>query len=130
MLYPKIEDLVIYQGASFFYTFTWEQGDENVPSSLEPVDLTDYEAYMQIKTKFDDTEPLCSVDTLTQDEITLDTDTGEVRVRIPPQKTAALPWKKVLIYDIKLYNKITLDAYRLRYGTVRILPEVSKTTFS
>lgn len=126
MSIPVREDLTVLQGATFFYSFLWEDGDEDVPSTLVPVDLSDFDAYMQIRLKFDDDKPLCSVDSKTNGEIELINSEGRVKVRIPPTKTENLPWKKQLIYDIKLYNRITKDAYRLREGFVIVKPEATK----
>lgn len=128
MSIPIKEDLTILQGATFFYSFLWEEGDEDVPSSLVPVNLLNFDAYMHIRLKFDDAEPLCSVDSKTVGEIELDIEQGEIRIRIPPTKTSRLPWKNQLIYDIKLYNTLTKDAYRLREGFVIVKPETTKIT--
>jgi hypothetical protein len=123
---PEKEDIEIYQGSSFFKEWQWLDGDEDVPSSLLPVNLTSFIAYMQIKATFDDPTALCSIDSITANEITFEHEDGIIYIRIPPEKTFVLPWKKKLFYDVKLVNYESKDAYRFKEGSVTVYPEITK----
>lgn len=121
------EDICINQGASFFIDWEWViVGDPDVPASYEPVDLTTYKAFMQIKESYDTDVILCSIDSLTLNEITFTPLEGKIHIRIPPQKTFLLPWKKVLHYDVKLVDMETSDAYKFKEGDVKVYPEITK----
>lgn len=123
---PEKEDLMIQQGSSFFIDWQWLEGDEDIPSSLLPIDLSTFVAYLQIKTSFDSDVILCGIDSLTAHEISFEPEEGIIRVRIPPEKTFLLPWKRVLYYDLKLINLDTKDAYRFKEGLVTVRPEITK----
>jgi hypothetical protein len=84
-------DIEIDQYAYFSQQFTWKD------TSYQPIDLTDWEARLQIRESIDD-EPVVDLDSTTAG-ITLGGVDGTIVVVIPSAETAAMPSGE-LLYDL------------------------------
>lgn len=82
---PAIEDIEIFQGAYWEQTLLWKDADD------VPVDLTGYDARMQIRKKLTSAEPVIEL-TVTNGRIILDPTVGyNILLKIAAADTAALP---------------------------------------
>lgn len=125
MYTPQQLDLVIYQGATFIKEYEWLMGeDQDVPSTMELVNLDHFIAYMQIKKDYDSSEILCDLSSV-NNEILL-TSEDMIVVIISGNKTALLPWKYPLLYDLKLFDRDSGYVYRVAEGKITVKPEITK----
>lgn len=114
---PKV-NLLINQGATFRYKFTWR----DVKARL--IDLTGYTARMQIRSDVASAVILVAL-TTENSGITLGNKLGTVTLFMSDASTSALTtWAKG-VYDIELISP-SLEVYRLVGGTVTVSPEVTR----
>jgi hypothetical protein len=114
---PGKLDLVAYQGASWDYTLTWLAGGT-------PVDLTGYQARMQVRESYDSTATILSLTAGTG--ITLGGTAGTIYLEADATTTAGFDGvpNKQFIYDLELENAGIVT--RLVEGTFTINPEVTR----
>ncbi|MEA3242328.1 MAG: hypothetical protein U9Q19_02670 [Pseudomonadota bacterium] len=94
-------DLVINEGARFYQKFTWRD-----KQSLQPIDLTNYMADMQVReTANSDTALLTlSTEVITKDgTITLGGQTGTIEFEILASVLSTLGWRNAT-YDLLVYT--------------------------
>lgn len=112
MITPAHEDIIIYQGATYFRRYTWKTGD---PAT--PVDLTGATLRMQVReTKHSDI-PLLSLSTGGSGITVTDAANGKFTVRAEAAQTDALSFTTG-VYDLEI---------KLADGTVTRLVEGSAT---
>lgn len=109
--------LVIYQGATFRATWTYES-----PSGT-PIDLTGCTARMQVRAKITDPMALVSL-TTANGGITLGGAAGTIGLYISDAATAAFTWKGG-VWDFELVWP-NGDVDRLAQGTITVSPEVTR----
>lgn len=109
-------DLFIEQGATFKQSITWRDSVGN------PVNLTGYEARLQIRTDLKSTTPIVS---LTETAgITLGGVLGTIELLISASDTSAIAVTKG-VYDLELESSDGIVT-RLLEGKVVIKPEVTR----
>jgi len=109
-------DIVIEQGSTYQKTITWKD------SSGDPVDITNFTARMQIRSRKSSTSTLLSI--TEADYITLGGTAGTVAISIPAATTAALDFRRA-VYDLELVSSGGI-VYRLIEGTVELSKEVTR----
>jgi hypothetical protein len=112
---PGKYNIVMYQGASFDYTFTWKLNNSTV-------NLTGYTARMQVRRNHRSEDVVLSF--TDQDGITLGGSTGTVTVEADPETTAAVDAASY-VYDLELESPGG-EVYRILEGTFRVSPEVTR----
>jgi hypothetical protein len=114
---PGKLDLVAYQGASWDYTLTWLAGGT-------PVDLTNYDARMQVRESYDSTAVI--LDLVAGTGITLGGTAGTIYLEASATVTAGFDGtpNKQFIYDLELESAGVVT--RLVEGTFTINPEVTR----
>jgi len=114
---PGKLNLVAYQGASWDYTLTWLAGGT-------PVNLTGYQARMQVRESYDASTPILSLTAGTG--ITLGGTAGTIYLEASATTTAAFDGvpNKQYIYDLELENA-GIET-RLVEGTFTVNPEVTR----
>lgn len=111
-------DLVIDQGATFTRTFVYKDDDGNV------IDLTDYEARMQIRAHPTSVQYVYST-TTDGGDLTITAGEGKVALEIPDDTTQAFPAPFVGAYDIEIESPDGVVT-RLVEGSVRVTPNVTR----
>ena len=119
-------DLEIWEGATFYRTFTWEIGDPSVP-----VDLEGYTAALQARDAIEDEVPVLDLTTASGGIIILSpTDHGQYAISIPPSLTVGLcpaHERRTLVYDLFLYAPLGADDAGLQQkGKLVINPAVTR----
>jgi hypothetical protein len=112
---PAKLDLVCYQGASFDYQLTWNLNDE-------PVDLTNYDARMQVRPSHGAHTVVLNLTAGTG--ITLGGTAGTIFIEASPEQTAAIPATQY-VYDLEMVaagGAVT----RLVEGRFTVDPEVTR----
>jgi hypothetical protein len=112
---PAELNLVCYQGASFDYQLTWLLNDS-------PVDLTNYDARMQVRVSHNAHDTALSLTAGTG--ITLGGTAGTIFIEATPTQTAALAPGQY-VYDLEMVaagGAVT----RLVNGEFEVDPEVTK----
>jgi len=120
-------DLTLIEGATYRKRFRWKSGDP-----AQPVDLTGWTGFMQIRERIEDPEPI----------ITLSTENGRFRVldqtanqgfyeieieETEARKLAPDHRQRVAVYDLFLYDDgVTPDARAHQYGNVTIEPVAAR----
>lgn len=113
---PGIYDLTIYQGANFELQLTWRDADN------EPIDLTGYQARLQVRVRPSAEDVLMS---LTEtDGIVLAATSPNIVISRTPAQTAALSWDDA-VYNLELDNG-SGDVSRLLEGLAILSPEVAR----
>jgi len=93
--------------------------------TVTPVDLTDYDARMQIRMRYTDTDPILSLDNDTLGGITLtDAVAGEMQITITDVQTAALSFKTAR-YDLEV-ESLSGDTTRLMQGIITLSKEITR----
>lgn len=110
-------DLLIEQGATFRHTLTYLDSDEN------PIDLTDYEANMEIRSNVREDVTLAYLST-SNSKISINGVEGQIVLVIDPDETATYDWETG-VYDLELVS-LTGEITRLVYGSVTVSPEVTR----
>jgi hypothetical protein len=107
-------DILIEQGATFNLTIRWKDKDG------DPIDLTGFDARMQIRKSFASDE----IVSLTSDDgITLGGALGTIEINIDADTTEELDIRRG-VFDLELINAGVVN--RLIQGSVNITPEVTK----
>jgi hypothetical protein len=113
-------DLIIQQGATFDLEMTLKQENGN------PINLTGYEARMQIRTRHSAQTAMLEITTDEDGGITFpDPATGKIVIEIPAETTAELKAIKAAVYDLELIEPQG-KVRRVVEGTVTITPEVTR----
>lgn len=114
---PGKLNLVAYQGASWDYTLTWLSGGT-------PVNLTGYQARMQVRESYDSDSTILSLTAGTG--ITLGGTAGTIYLEASATTTAGFDGtpNKQFIYDLELESAGVVT--RLLEGTFTINPEVTR----
>jgi hypothetical protein len=115
MQQPASYDLVMYQGASWDYTFTWEIN--NVV-----VNLTSFTARMQVRLSYSSTDIVLGL--TSGSGITLGGALGTIRLAVNAVTTAAIPASSY-VYDLELVGS-TGEVTRLVEGKFLVTPEVTR----
>ena len=110
-------DLLIEQGATFRHTLTYLDSDEN------PINLTDYEANMEIRSTVREEEVLAFLST-SNSKISINGTEGQIVLVIDPSETSTYDWETG-VYDLELVSPPG-EITRLVYGSVTISPEVTR----
>lgn len=110
-------DIDIEIGATFFLNVTWEDEDEN------PIDLTGYDARMQVRKKYTSTTSLLSF-TTGAGTITLGGAAGTIAVKGLATVTE-LVTEKYGVYDLEMIAP-NGDVYRILKGVVNFDPEATR----
>lgn len=112
-----MDPLEIVQGLSFDPVFVWEQ------SSGVPVDLTQWEARMQVRATLDDEDTLVDVGTA-GGGIALGGPEGTISIFVSAADTAQLPLLTAGVYALVLTHTQTGRGVELLRGTARITRSV------
>jgi len=115
MQQPASYDLVMYQGASWDYTFTWEIN--NVV-----VNLTSFTARMQVRLSYSSTAIVLGL--TSGSGITLGGALGTISLAVNAATTAAIPASSY-VYDLELVGS-TGEVTRLVEGKFIVTPEVTR----
>lgn len=115
MQQPAYYDLVMYQGASWDYTFTWE-----INNVL--VDLRDFTARMQVRLSY--ASPDIVLGLTSGSGITLGGLLGTISLAVNAVTTATIP-ASTYVYDLEM---VSLDGSvtRLVEGKFLVTPEVTR----
>ena len=126
MIQPATYPIVCPAGATFDLQLLWE-------IDATPVDLTGYEAKLEVKTTYSAAAALITAETSTG-EITLDEITeviggqtvviSNIQINIPADVTAAVPAGNY-VYDLKVWTGATPTVTRLIQGKWQHTAEVS-----
>ena len=115
-------NLKINKGETFRYTLKWLDATET------PVDLTSYEARMQVRPDIDSDQILLTFasDPLLNPDgtITLNPTTGEIVLWLGATTTAALTWTAG-VYDLEMYQSAD-EVTRLVEGKISVTKEVTR----
>ena len=109
----------MWQGATWHYDLTWATGD---PST--PVDLTNYEARMQVRAEVDSTETILDLTSLLGGAITLGGVAGTIDLDLSATETAAVT-PGTHVYDLELESD-TGVVTRLLQGSFVVSAEVTR----
>jgi len=109
-------DLTIEQGATFEHILIWKDTDEVV------INLTDYDARMQIRTAVDSNSVIHEL-TVTNSGITITGTEGKITLQISATKTASFNWTEA-VYDLELISSGGIVT-RLVEGRVFLNKEVT-----
>jgi hypothetical protein len=117
---PGVLDLNMWQGASWDYTLTWQTGGT-------AVNLTGYDARMQVRETYDATLPVLSLTAGTG--ITLGGTAGTIVLEATATQTAAIdatpPGPQQYVYDLELVSGAGIVT-RLVEGRLLVYPEVTR----
>lgn len=126
MATPLIQDLNMYQGETFQFTFTYYTDD----TKTTPVDLTNWSARMQVRQRVSSANPVTGLNLTSPGDITLGGAAGTVKVTVEATATAALPLnfsKKTWFYDLELEDdSVPAVVTRLAEGKVFAIPEITR----
>jgi hypothetical protein len=112
-------DIVIEINATFALPFTWLTGGV----SGTPVNLTGYDAKMQVRKDYDSPDTLLDL-SVTSGHITLGGSLGTVSISAPPEETLVLP-PGPAVYDLLLISGSGVTT-RLLEGLVDIRKRVTE----
>ena len=115
MQQPASYDLVMYQGASWDYQFTWKIN--NVV-----VNLTTFTARMQVRLSYSSTNVVLSL--VNGSGITLGGALGTISLAVNAATTAAIPASSY-VYDLELVSTGG-EVTRLLEGKFLVTPEVTR----
>jgi hypothetical protein len=115
MIQPATYPIVCPAGATFDLQLLWE-------INATPVDLTGYEAKLEVKTTYSAAAALITAETSTG-EIVLD-DTTNIQITIDADVTAAVPAGNY-VYDLKVWTGAAPTVTRLIQGKWQHTGEVS-----
>lgn len=119
-----VEDLEVWEGATFYREFIWEIGDPGVP-----VDLTGYAAALQARDAIEDETAVLNLTTENGGIVLLSPMTsGGYAIYIPPSLTTGLcpaHEKRKLVYDLFFYSGVDDAGYQQK-GKVIIYPAVTR----
>jgi len=110
-------DFTIEQGATFKRIMTWKD------SSGNPIDLTGYQARMQIRPAKDSPGVILTLDTDANGGIALGGNNGRITIEISAARTASLDFKTA-VYDLELEKDG--NVVRLLEGSVTLSKEVTR----
>lgn len=109
----------MWQGATWHYELTWSTGD---PSS--PVDLTDYEARMQVREEIESTDTILDLTSLIGGAITLGGAAGTIDLDLSANATAEVT-PGTHVYDLELESGAGVVT-RLLQGNFVVSAEVTR----
>jgi hypothetical protein len=112
---PGKYNMVCPQGSTFTLDLTYSVNDL-------PVDLTGYDARMQVREKHSSTAFVLNIETNTG-HIFLNETPGSIRINIPFEMTAVLVAKEY-VYDLELYTPSNVS--RIIEGKFIVTPEVTR----
>lgn len=110
-------DIVIEIGATFFLNVTWKDSND------DPIDLTNYDARMQVRKKYSSTTALIEA-TTGNGKITLGGALGTILIELEPADSEDIT-DKYGVYDLELINPSS-QVYRILKGVVTFDPEVTR----
>ena len=117
---PGYLDLNCFQGATFDYTLTWTTGGT-------AVNLTGYNARMQVRETYDSTTPVLSLTAGTG--ITIGGTAGTIGITAHATATAGIPAQppgpQQYVYDLELVSG-SGEVTRLVEGRMLVYPEVTR----
>lgn len=121
-----VEDLEVWEGATFYQEFTWQIGD---PAAA--VDLAGYTAAMQARDLIEDEDPVLDLTTENEGILILVPEAdGKYAITMPPSVTNGLcptHEKRTLVYDLFFYAPGQVDDAGLQQkGKVVIYPAVTR----
>ncbi len=121
-----VEDLEIWEGATFYQEFTWKTGDPETP-----VDLSGYSAAMQARDAIEDEDPVFDLTTDNEGILILIPEAdGKYAITMPPSITTGLcptHEKRTLVYDLFFYASSCADDAGLQQkGKIVINPAVTR----
>lgn len=112
-------NLVIEQGATFLVNMTWT--DEN----SSPIDLTGYDARMDIKENINSVTPIITL-SVTNTRIVLGGVAGTIQLNITDADTTSLTFSRA-VYDLEMISSGG-QVTRLLEGSVTLSDEVTTST--
>jgi hypothetical protein len=116
---PARYDITIYQGTTYSRTFAFRQAN-----GTTPIDLTGYEARMQIRESVDSETVLLELTTEPANgRLTINGAAGTVAALVSATDTSAIAWTEG-VYDLELVDGLNVS--RPLYGKVRVSPEVTR----
>jgi hypothetical protein len=119
MQQPGQLNLVMYQGATWDYTFTWEvEGDDG----YGPIDVTGYAARLQARSSI--TAPTATITLSDGSGITLGGATGTIAIAMAADDTSAIPAGRY-VYDLELESQDE-SVTRLLEGQLNVRPEITR----
>lgn len=110
-------NLLIEAGATFTLDLLWQDEDAT------PIDLTGYDARMQVRASAASSQVL--LDLVSPTQITLGGAAGTIAVRAAATMTDTLA-PGLAVYDLEMYTTDPAEVTRLIEGTVRITPQVTR----
>lgn len=115
-------NLIVQQGASWHVRLTYKVGADT--QTATPVDLTDYEAHVQVRGTWYSDAILLSLSSVDDAGIVLGGASGTIDLQLEAETTEALDWRDG-VYDLEL---IAGDGHvvRLVEGRFRVIPEVTR----
>lgn len=113
----EIYNIVIEQGATFQLNLTWKDADGN------PINLTGYDARMQVRKRYTSTTPMLSF-SVTGGEIVLGGAAGTIAITGAATVTDDIT-DKYGVWDLELISGGGI-VYRLLEGSAEIRPEVTR----
>ena len=121
-----IENLEIWEGATFYQEFTWVMGDPELP-----VDLSGFTAALQARDAYETETAVLDLTTDNGGIIILSPEEeGKYAISLPPSLTEGLcpdHEKRTLVYDLFLYSAAPADDAGLQQkGKIVINPAVTR----
>lgn len=106
--------LTIPQGSTYIHQFNLDLTDFGI------TDLTEYEARIQVRKRYNDTELLYFGNSDSNEHIV--TQTGGLLLTIPAAVTGSWGFKRA-VYDIEVFDELGF-VLRVVQGKIRVTPEV------
>ncbi len=112
-------NFVLEQGATFILPVVYKDSDGNL------IDVTGYEARMQIRETIDSVVPLISKTSNPPNGIVVNELESKFTITVPANETTSLPAPIRAFYDIE-FETPAGEVIRVLEGRVRIKPEVTR----
>lgn len=115
-------NLKIEQGATYKKLLQWKAGEPSVP-----VDITNYQIRMQIRSELTATTTLLDLNTTNNRIVIIGAPLGQFELRLTATETAALTFENG-VYDLEMVAPDAPDntVTRLLAGSVSVSPEVTR----
>lgn len=110
------KDVIIDQGADWFITFTYKDGDNN------PINLTGYTSNMQLRQHYDSATPVLSL--TSSSGMTITPLLGKIDVRATASQTGSIAGGEY-VYDLEITAANGVIT-RLVYGRATVRPQVTR----
>lgn len=116
---PKLNNLIILQGATFTHRIVWETKDGL------PIDITGFTARMQIREYYDSTNVIYSMTSDPIHGIMIDGVKGQIDLNIPATDTDEFTFD-IAKYDLELVRTEDGLVIRLMQGSISLSYEITR----